>query len=60
MDASNPPIIKLCDFGLAKRIEREKTENGLLHTNTLVGSPGYLGPEIVGKAIQVGIVAAEA
>src|SRR5262249_32335435 len=40
LDADGTP--KLTDFGLAKRLDRDE---GLTHTGSVLGTPGYMPPE---------------
>lgn len=47
LTGDSPPTVKLCDFGVARKFRKEES----MRSNTLVGSPGYLAPDIVGKAI---------
>ena len=43
LDASSPPKIKLCDFGLSKLWQQMED----LNTHTAVGTPAYMPPEIL-------------
>lgn len=41
LDSSNPPFIKICDFGFAKNFE----EDANMHTH--IGTPVYMSPELI-------------
>src|SRR6185312_15025773 len=41
LDASNPPIIKICDFGFAKTWSEEA------NMFTQIGTPVYMSPELI-------------
>jgi serine/threonine-protein kinase len=45
--AGDPDFIKVLDFGLAKVIaDRPADEHSLTHTGALIGTPGYIAPEL--------------
>jgi hypothetical protein len=46
LDASQPPTLRLCDFGVARRWAA--TAGGNAHFSTLAGTPGYLSPQVLG------------
>ncbi|MCU0708157.1 MAG: protein kinase [Pirellula sp.] len=49
--SSNPLIIKVSDFGLAKHLG---TDNGITVSGSLIGSPAYMSPEqAVGKTSSI-------
>lgn len=41
LDSSNPPFIKICDFGFAKNFD----EDANMHTH--IGTPVYMSPELI-------------
>lgn len=48
LDSSDPPLIKLCDFGFAKSWEK----NGNANTQSIIGTPVYMAPEILASGID--------
>lgn len=45
--AGRPDTVKLVDFGVAKSLTPEAGTSRLTQTGVLVGTPGYLAPEVV-------------
>ena len=50
LDKADPPRLKLCDFGVARKWERKDTPK----MNTLVGTPGYLSPQVLDTLFKEG------
>ena len=55
LDGSSPPMLQLCDFGVARHVadSRESGSSGRrdFHVATLVGTPGFLAPQVIGAYI---------
>lgn len=51
LDGSTPPVLRLCDFGVARRWQIAATPGGGAgheHFKTLAGTPGFLSPQVLG------------
>lgn len=48
LDVSNPPYIKICDFGFAKSWGKPEDAN----TNTIIGTPVYMSPEVLSTSMS--------
>ena len=48
LDNSNPPYIKICDFGFAKTWGRPEDAN----TSTTIGTPVYMSPEVLSTGMS--------
>ena len=48
LDGHDPPWLQLCDFGVARRAPKK-------HYNTLVGTPGYISPQVLGVAFDAAV-----
>ena len=45
LDESGGPIVKVCDFGIAKMMSRGKREGALTNIGAVIGTPEYMSPE---------------
>lgn len=46
IDASVPPIIRICDFGVARKVDKDNTGRpDFQRMNTFTGTPGSLSPQ---------------
>ncbi|MEW5314634.1 MAG: hypothetical protein WDW38_006112 [Sanguina aurantia] len=50
LTADSPPRLKLCDFGVSKRWDKDSSSK----MATIAGTPGYLCPEMLGKLLYGG------
>jgi serine/threonine-protein kinase SRK2 len=53
LDDAQPPTLRLCDFGVARRWGAEEPANknskrAMGRMNTLAGTPGFLSPQVLG------------
>lgn len=49
LDGHNPPWVQLCDFGVATTAPKASGEK---RHDTLVGTPGYIAPQVLGVAFD--------
>jgi serine/threonine protein kinase len=56
LDGSTPPVLSLCDFGVARRWDRT-TGLGSRGMTTVAGTPGYLAPQVLGCMFGRGVAA---
>lgn len=48
-----PDFIKVLDFGLAKRFDRQQTDLTITMGNVMSGTPAYMSPEVLGQKGEI-------